>query len=81
MAPGRCTPAAGYLAGCLAFLEEHGVRLGVDYPLPLSEEDIPFGRMKQMERIDAGGSGLLPSSTLSPGKACVAAKFLTALVL
>jgi len=33
--------------------EEHGVRLGVDYPLPLSEEDLPFGRMKQMERIKA----------------------------
>eukprot|EP00873_Tetraselmis_striata_P028532 jgi/Tetstr1/448796/TSEL_036030.t1 len=29
----------------------------------------------------AGGSGLLPSSTLSPGTSCVAARCLTALVL
>ena len=31
--------------------EEHAVQIGVDYPQPIPDSDLPCARMKQVERI------------------------------
>ena len=43
----------GDVCGALMLVpqEEHGVQIGVDYPWPVPDSDLPCARMKQVERL------------------------------